>query len=80
MPGKADAFKGGVECPLGDRFVCESGHNFGGDNLSAGKVYNTDGTTVYGIPKEKDSKIRCFDIAINPTFLEVGATVGFYID
>ena len=57
MPRQADAFKVGVEGPLGYGIVLQSGNNVGGDLFSAGKVDQSHGTAVHAVGKQQYFKI-----------------------
>ena len=56
MPRQTDAFKVGVECPLGYGIVLQSGNNVGGDLFSAGKVDQLHGISVHAVGKQQNFK------------------------
>ena len=52
MPRQADAFKVGIESPLGYGIILQSGDNISGDLFSAGEVDNLNRLAVYTVGKE----------------------------
>lgn len=80
IAGQADAFKVGVECPLGYHIILQSGYDVCRNLLSAGKVDQLNGTAVHAVGKEQDFKYRRLHITIHTGLGEVLIAVRLDID
>jgi hypothetical protein len=80
VAGQADAFKGSIECPLGNGLVLQSRKHGRWDTLSGSKVDDLHFAAVSGITEEQDFKVRRLYIAVHTGLGKVGAAVGLNID
>ena len=78
--GKTDPLKGSVECPLGDRFVCQGFEDFFRDGIAAGKVIDGNRPAVYGYTEQQDLKLIRFRIFVDTAFLDIPVTVSFKVN
>ena len=58
VAGQADAFKGGIECPLGNGLVLQSRKHARWDTLSGSKVDDLDFAAINGLAEEQNFKVR----------------------
>ena len=80
MPGQTDAFKVGIEGPLGYRIILQSGNNICGNLFSAGKVDQLHGTAVRTVGKQQYFKIRGLYVAVHASFCKGLIAVSLDID
>lgn len=80
MPRQADAFKVGIESPLGYGIILQSGDNISGDLFSAGEVDQLHGTAVHTVRKQQYFKYGRLYIAIHASFCKGLIAVGLDID
>ena len=78
--GKADPFKGSIERPFGDRFICQGIEDFFWNSVTAGKVIDGDGAAVYGHTEQQNLKLIGFCIFVDTAFLYVLVTVSFKVN
>ena len=68
IPGKADPFKAGVECPLGDGIVGQGIQHIVRDLLTAGQINHLYRAGVGAVPEEQDFKVGRLAVTVHTLF------------